>query len=164
VSGGGFLRRGPESSYSSSYSGGSVGQSRADDVPAQTPQQRDEAQARRELMDAHQLAADRNNTPAFICATLGISRTSFYRYLSKPAPVAAPSPSRARAKRAARKRPAKPAPARAKHAARKRPALHTAGAGTPRSRATTASGTLARVGNLTPARRTISRTVIGGPG
>jgi DNA invertase Pin-like site-specific DNA recombinase len=42
------------------------------------------------------LAADRNNTPAFICATLGISRTSFYRYLSKPAapPVAAPSSTR----------------------------------------------------------------------
>jgi DNA invertase Pin-like site-specific DNA recombinase len=33
------------------------------------------------------LAADRNNTPAFICATLGISRTSFYRYLAKPAPA-----------------------------------------------------------------------------
>ncbi len=54
MSDGGFLRR-PGQSYASTYSG-SVGQSRADDVPAQTPQQRDEAQARRELMDANQLA------------------------------------------------------------------------------------------------------------
>lgn len=38
------------------------------------------------------LAADRNNTPAFICATLGISRTSFYRYLAKPSPKAATPP------------------------------------------------------------------------
>jgi DNA invertase Pin-like site-specific DNA recombinase len=51
------------------------------------------------------LAADRNNTPAFICATLGISRTSFYRYLSKPAPRGAVAVAVARA---ARKRPAKP--------------------------------------------------------
>jgi DNA invertase Pin-like site-specific DNA recombinase len=34
----------------------------------------------------HTLAKDRNNSPVVICATLGISRTSFYRYLSKPAP------------------------------------------------------------------------------
>jgi hypothetical protein len=56
MSGGGFLRRGPDSSssYSSSYSGG---QSRTDE-PEQTPQQRDEQKARGELMRAHQLAAD----------------------------------------------------------------------------------------------------------
>lgn len=36
----------------------------------------------------HTLAKDRNNSPTFICATLGISRTSFYRYLAKPAPAA----------------------------------------------------------------------------
>lgn len=59
------------------------------------------------------LAADRNNTPAFICATLGISRTSFYRYLAKPAPAPATATAAPRApaltKRAARKRSAKPA-------------------------------------------------------
>lgn len=56
------------------------------------------------------LAADRNTTPAFICATLGISRTSFYRYLAKPAPAppVASSPP-ARAKRVSRKRSARPA-------------------------------------------------------
>jgi hypothetical protein len=55
MSGGGFLRRGPDSSYSSSYSGG--GQSRADE-PEQTPQQRDEQKARADLIRANQLAAD----------------------------------------------------------------------------------------------------------
>jgi DNA invertase Pin-like site-specific DNA recombinase len=61
------------------------------------------------------LAADRNNTPAFICATLGISRTSFYRYLAKPKPAALPPaaasspPAPARTKRAGRKRSTKPA-------------------------------------------------------
>jgi len=53
------------------------------------------------------LAADRNNTPAFICATLGISRTSFYRYLAKPAPAASSPPKHA--KRASRKRSTRPA-------------------------------------------------------
>ncbi len=54
---GGFLRGpAPSSSYSSSYAAGSVGQSRADE-PAQTPQQRDEAHARSELIDANQLEA-----------------------------------------------------------------------------------------------------------
>jgi DNA invertase Pin-like site-specific DNA recombinase len=52
------------------------------------------------------LAADRNNTPAFICATLGISRTSFYRYLAKPAqkPTALPAPSSATPARPKRRR------------------------------------------------------------
>lgn len=45
------------------------------------------------------LAADRNNTPAFICATLGISRTSFYRYLARPAPKAAPAPPAGKSRR-----------------------------------------------------------------
>lgn len=57
MSDGGFLRR-PGQSYASSYSSGGYGQSRADDEPAPTPQQRDEKQARRDLTDANQLAAD----------------------------------------------------------------------------------------------------------
>lgn len=56
MSDGGFLRR-PGQSYASTYSSGSAGQSRTDDEPAPTPQQRDEKQARRELTDANQLAA-----------------------------------------------------------------------------------------------------------
>lgn len=57
MSDGGFLRR-PGQSYAPTYSSGGYGQSRADDEPAPTPQQRDEKQARRDLMDANQLAAD----------------------------------------------------------------------------------------------------------
>lgn len=57
MSDGGFLRR-PGQSYASTYASGGYGQSRADDEPAPTPQQRDEKQARRDLTDANQLAAD----------------------------------------------------------------------------------------------------------
>ena len=56
MSGGRLFGSGPASSYSSSYSGGTFGQSRADE-PEQTPQQRDEDKARGELVTANQLAA-----------------------------------------------------------------------------------------------------------
>jgi DNA invertase Pin-like site-specific DNA recombinase len=64
----------------------------------------------------HKLAKDRNNTPAFICATLGISRTSFYRYVAKPlatptsssaaAPSSRAATARTRPRRTRRKLPA----------------------------------------------------------
>ena len=53
MSDGGFLRR-PGQSYASTTSSG--GQSRTDDEPAPTPQQRDEKKARGDLMTANQLA------------------------------------------------------------------------------------------------------------
>ena len=53
--GGGFLRS-PSTSFASTYSTSSGGQSRADE-PAQTPQQRDEDQARADLMRAGHGAA-----------------------------------------------------------------------------------------------------------
>jgi len=55
VSDGGFLR-GPTPAHSSSYSGGGVNQSRADE-PTQSPQQRAEDTARADLVRANQLAA-----------------------------------------------------------------------------------------------------------
>jgi len=53
----------------------------------------------------HSLAKDRTNSPAVICATLGISRSSFYRYLgegpAKPTPAIAASVASATATSAA---------------------------------------------------------------